>query len=479
MPGIISTVTTRSGRSSTGTEAGTFFVAGITERGRTDVLGTVRSISDYAQQYGGRVTYGSLYDALRVFFEEGGSTAKVARVVGPAATEGTLTLMDSEATPAETITLDALGAGDWSANVDVDVAAGSLSGTFKITIAYGDITEVYDNLSTAADAVQKINLRSDLVRATDEGAGTDPADGSFSLAAGDDDRAAVTATHYTDQLTALADATTAPGLVAIPGQTADAVGAALLAYAEANRKIAILASAITADVAAAKADAAALIDSPGAEYGGLVFPSITINHNGALIDVSPEGYVAGVRARAVADAGPWRAPAGQIAASTTIVEPTVEVDQTTGDDLDASGVSAIRTIYGSPRLYGWRSLSSDVENYGLLTNGDIVNFVLSEVEKVMEEFVFEPIDARGQLFSSLKGSIIGVLQPIASAGGLFAQFDGSNEVDPGYRVVTDETVNTTTTLQQSKLRADVSIRPSPSAALIEFNLTKVSLTSAV
>lgn len=477
MPGIISTVTTQSGTSTSGTEAGTFFVAGITERGRTDVLGTVRSIADYARLYGSRVTYGSLYDSLRVFFEEGGSVAKVARVVGGTATVGNLTLQD--VSPADSVTLTAKGAGIWSSNVDVIVADGSLSGTFKITLTYGSVVETYDNLSDSADAVQKINLRSVLVTATDEGGGV-PVNGTFNLSAGDDDRAAITATDYTDQLTALADATTAPGAVAIPGQTASAVGAALLTYAETNRKVAILSPAITADAATAISDAAALIDTAGAEYGTLVFPSITINHNGALVDVSPEGYVAGVRARAIReDGGPWRAPAGEIARSRSIVEPTVEVDQSTGNDLDASGVSAIRTIYGSPRLYGWRSLSSNVEDYGLLTNADTINYVLDAVERVMEEFVFEPIDGRGQLFSSLKGAVIGELQPITDAGGLYAKYDGDDLIDPGYSVTTDETVNTEQTIAQNKLRVDVAIRPSPSAALIEFNLTKVSLTSAV
>lgn len=476
MPGVISTVTTRSGKASTAADASTFFVAGITERGPTDSLGELRSIADYLTLYGARVTYGTIFDHLRVFFEEGGQVAKVIRVVGPAAVAGTVTLQDS--VPAASLTLTAVGAGDWSSSLSVTVAAGTLPSTKRITLAYGETTEVFDNLASATAAAQAINARSVLVTAADEGGGL-PADGSFSLAGGDDDRAAITTANYITALSTYADERTGPGAVAVPGQAAATIGADLLSYAKANRKTALLASTANADVATAKSDAAGLLDTDGAEYGGLFYPWVTINENGVLLDIGPEGYVAGVRARTFGRVGPWRAPAGEIATARSIVGPTTEIDQTAGNDLDAGNVSAIRTIYGAPRLYGWRSLSSDTENYALLTGAEVVNFVLDRASRALEEFVFESIDARGQLFAAVNGSLVGILQPIADAGGLYARVVNGEVRDPGYAVTADETVNTPAVIASNTLRADVALRVAPTASLITFNLTKVAVTATI
>lgn len=476
MPGIISTVKTRSGKTNLGELAGTYFVAGITERGVTDALVELRSVADYAEKFGDRVTYGTIFDSLRVFFEEGGSVAKVIRVVGPAATVGTLTLQDS--VPADSVTLDAKGAGAWSSAVAVVVAAGTLPNTVKVTITHGEFTEVYDNLATSTAVAQAINTRSNLVTAVDEG-GDLPATGTFALSAGTDDRASITTQHYIDALTAYAPKETGPGAVAVPGQLAAAIGNDLMLYARASNKIALLSSAAGADVATAKSDAAGLVGDDASEYGGLFYPWITISVDGALLDVSPEGYVAGVRARAIAQEGPWRAPAGEIARSSSIVAPAVTIGQDDGDDLDSSNVNAIRTIYGSPRLYGWRSLSADTENYSLLTSADVINYVLSRCDRVLEEFVFENVDGKGQLFSNVYSAVVGELQPISDAGGLFPRYVDGEQEDPGYSVTADETVNTPQTLALNQLRVDVGLRVSPSAAQILFNLTKVSVTAAL
>jgi hypothetical protein len=481
MPGIISTVNTRSGTTSPGVEAGTFFVAGVTERGRTDVLGTVRSMAEYASLYGDRVTFGTFYDHLRVFFDEGGALARVIRVVGPAAAAGELVLVDGEAV--DSMTLTARGAGAWSSSLDVVVAVGALPDTVRITLTYGDVTELYDNIASAADGARILNLRSVLVSAVSEGGDLPVAtvEGTpLNLSAGDDDRDAIGTTNYITALTTYAGPETGPGAVAVPGQLAAVIGPTLLPYAKDATKIALMAPAITSTASAVKTDAAALLATPGSEYGGIFYPAITISHNGALIDISPEGYVAGVRARTVALAGPWRAPAGDIAKSRTIISLVDDVDTAAGNALDASHVSVIRTLYGSSRLYGWRSLSTNVENYSLLTSADVINHVLRIANRALEPLLFENIDSKGQLFARAYGVLVGELQPIALDGGLYALSDADGEeIDPGYSVVTDGSVNTPETLQLNELHASIAIRPSPSAALIKFSLTKTAVSASV
>jgi len=65
-------------------DTGTWFIAGLTERGPHNATVLLSSMTDYERVYGQRVSYGQLYDALEVFFKEGGKRAYVGRVVGPA-----------------------------------------------------------------------------------------------------------------------------------------------------------------------------------------------------------------------------------------------------------------------------------------------------------------------------------------------------------------------------------------------------------
>lgn len=477
MPGVNVTTVTRTGPTTPNlAPSGQLFMAGLAERGSTTVPVLIRGLADFETKFGSRVTYSHLYDNIATFFEEGGSQAYVVRVVGPAATTGTIIAPD-RATPSavNTITFTAKNAGAWSTGLSItvdDLTGGIVE--FVVTLN-GAFVERY-TATTIAEVVSAFE-DSQYVAATSLGSATAapddmPAEGVYTLSAGTDDRAAVTATHYTDAL-ALFTLGLGNGSVAIPG-VGTSVHSALINHASANRRIALLSHNETATATDLKTTAAAL----NSEYAGLFAPWVQISTPIGTKFTSPEGYVAAVRNRAHIEAGPWRAPAGQIAVARSVIGLKYEYDRTVGDDLDFNKVSAIRRINNTVRLYGWRSLSSDVSNYALLIGRDTLNSLVWASESRLEQYVFQTVDGKGQLLSAINGTLVGILEPIRQAGGLYERFaDNGDLIDPGYLVETGSTVNTIENLANNEVKARVSVRVSPSAALISVTIVKVGLLS--
>lgn len=490
MPGVTVHTATRSGPVNTPVPAsGRYFVAGLTERGRTDAPERVRSLAEYEVQLGGRVTYGSVYDDLRTFFEEGGTEAYVARVVGPAATVGTRTLNDRAGAPLATLRIDALSAGAWSSGVTVQVAAGTDPSSYKLVIVGptsqgGTVVETYDNLLTPSDGASALGA-SRFVRGTDLGSVTagpvnnQPAIlAASALTAGSDDRASVTAATVVTALARFGPELGA-GVVAMPGYPSSSAAAGLKAHAKAMRRIYFTSVAVGASTADATTAANALVASDG-EYGALLYPWVRIPVAGTTTKlISPEGYAAAMRARAHLAAGPWRAPAGELSVAKFVLGPEVELTRAQGDALDDTRVSAIRTIAGTTRLYGYRSLSSDVNNYALLIGRDVLNTVAYEAEARLEQYVFQTIDGTGGLLSKVAGTLVGLLDPMRAAGGLYERVIDGEQIDPGYSVDVGPTVNTVAVLGANTVAAVIALRVSPVGSLIDLTIVKAGLTATV
>lgn len=486
MPGVNVTTQTRSG--SAGLEAvpsARYMVAGLTEWGPTDKPSLIRSMAEYELKLGARVAYGTLYDDLKTFFEEGGSEALVARVVGAAATKGTLTLDDRAGAPLDTLKVDAANAGAWSSRIKVQVAAGTAAGSYKLVITFDDVpVHIFDNLVTPADAVAAAD-GSMYVKITDLGSATAAPNNqpailaATALSAGNDDRAAVVAAGVAAGLDLIGEEW-GDGAVATPGFTSAQVGALLLTHCETFHRVALLATAKNDTVANAKAAAAALVNAANGEYGALIYPWVTVPDGATTKTISPEGYAAACRARAHRQVGPWRAPAGEIAQAGYVVGPFVELTRAQGDELDDAHVSAIRVIAGTTRLYGWRSLSTDTDNYALLIGRDVLNDLAVRGAELLEPYVFQTIDGRGQLLGRVRSTLVGMVDPMRAAGGLYPRSNASGEqIDPGYSVDVSEAVNPPALLQQNKIAAVLAVRVSPVGSLIELTIVKTGLTASV
>jgi hypothetical protein len=484
MPGVAVTVGAVSGPSApTLAPSGTYFAVGLAERGPTDGPTLVSSFAQYQSLFGGITTYSFLYDDIKTFFEEGGTQAYVARVVGPAATIGALAspLQDRQVSPVATLNVTVRNAGAWSSRVGVKVVDGATADTFRLQVYLDSkLVEEYTNLHTPAEAVSR-TATSLYIKLTDAGSpGTAPtnnpvATAIVTIAAGTDDRASVTASHYVTAL-ALFTKELGDGAVAVPGIGAT-VHAGLILHADAHNRLALLSAARNSDKATLLG-IAALLD---AKRAGLFAPWIRVTDQyGGTKSISPEGYVAAARARAHR-IGPWKAAAGETAKARFVLAPDQVFISADAEELDDGKVNMIRTIARSVRLYGWKSLSADRENWEYLTGADVVNRIVVECEKQLEPYLFGVIDARGHLLGQIAGTLEGIAAPMAEAGGLYARIDPNdpdNIIDPGYRV-TVASLNPVSVAALNTVLAELGVRVSATAADVKLTVTKAAVTAAL
>lgn len=479
MPGIKVTTTVQSGANTPLQPAsGQLFLVGQFERGDVTQPVRLRNSNDVAKYFGNRVTYSDTYDQLVTFFAEGGEQAYAVRVVGTTPTIGTLTLQDRAGTPAATLKVDARNPGAWSSQLAVQVSNGPVSNTFRITITLaGNIVEDYNGLTSPADAVAKF-ANSVYVKVTSLGSATTAPNNNpavlsaTALTAGTDDRGTIVASNYIAAL-AMFNSDYGDGAVAVPGQTGSTIWNALIAHAETFNRIALLAGA-KGDTSSTLLTNAASLDS---ENAGLFTPWVVVPTDGNQTrTISPEGYVAAMRARAHRQVGPWRAPAGTIAIATYVTDVDQTFTSTQAEDLDGGKVNVIRKFASTVRLYGWRSLSIDPENWAYLKERDLVNRLVYESQARLEKFVFETIDPLGHLLSLVNAELVGMVDPIAKDYGLFAKYDDEgNEIDPGYLINTGTDLNPPSSLVQNRINATLSVRPSPVGAMVNLVITKVGL----
>lgn len=487
MPGVSVTTGTISGPSAPARAPGsTYMVAGLLERGPTDKPQLVASFASFTAVFGARPAYGSVWDDVRMFFEEGGSRAYVLRTVGPAATAGALAVpLVDRATPTavNTLNITAANQGAWSSRVTVGVLDGATSSTFRFQVFLDAVlVEDYANLASPQAAVSKVNANSAYVRLADAAstsaaplnnpkATTSP----VALAAGTDDRAAVTATVHAASLDKFARGL-GDGAIALPG-LGSTVHAALIAHADANNRLAILSHDRGSDRPTLSSYAASL----DAKRAGLFAPWVIIRDDfGGTRPISPEGYVAACRAKAHDAAGPWKAAAGENAKARFVVAPDQEFTPADANLLDSAKVNVVRTLAGATRLYGWRSLSADVDNWGMLTGADVINRIVVEAEKQLEPYIFGVIDSSGHLMSSIAGTLTGVAMPMANANGLFARFAADGTIiDPGYVVDVSSTLNPVSSLALNRVLANLGVRVSPTAAIVSLQVSKAGVTAGL
>jgi hypothetical protein len=484
MPGIVVNTSVRTGPSTTNQNpAATFFVVGQTQRGPASTPKLVTSIADYEAIYGEYVAYGQTHQQVQTFFEEGGAQVYVSRVVGASATLGELTLLDSAS--GDSIALTAVGAGDWSQNLTVDVVeiGSGVALRFKLN---GEIVYSTGEVATVAAAVNRINngvVSSRYATAEAVGSNLPAAISAAPFSAGDDNRTSITASTYVAALQNF-DLDLGPGAVAIPGQNGSTIWEALAAHADEYNRIALLGFQEPSEsytYVEAAGDGAAFGTTFGAEYSAMYWPWVTVtNDTGASLTMSPEGYVAAKRSVALNTVGSWQPYAGSISRSAFLTGLTERIDRVVGDYLDENRVNALRIIDGAVRIYGARSLSADEDNYRFLNSRETLNYVVYQAQRALENLVFSPIDGRQSLFAKVEAQLVFVLEPMRIAGGLYEAFDATGRrIDYGYSIQVNDAINPVSQLAGGLLRAKVGIRVSGVSDLIQVDVTKSNLTASV
>lgn len=475
-----------------------------TQRGNPNLPNRVSSLQAYRNLYGGAVSYGYGDNDMQCFFGEGGSHAWVQRVVGPAATAGTVTLNDtSTPTPLPTVQLQAgcpsidpvagtnLGnvtdPGSWSANVSVQPVASLVAGYFNLLVFYNGVqVENWGPFNTVAALVSAINAGSAYLLATNlasTGNNPNPAPlgNPTSLSAGTDDRSHITASTMGAAL-ANFPAALGAGYVAIPGYDLTLVGNAIEAHCNTNGRIGHLSFTQGISVTSAQSAAASFRGTTGSQSVGAFWPWVTIPATGGgNVVVPPDGFVAGQRSATIQSTGAWQPPAGGYgqASFVTGLDPAAGVvSDTVVNTLDSAQINAIKPLAGTVALYGWNTLSLDTVNYPLLSQQDCLNIIGYELKTGLAQFDFFTIDSGGQLFEMMTTEAENVLQPFIAGNALYpgpADSDG-NPTDPGYLI--DTSMNTAQTAQADEALINVYVRLAGAAKLIPVGLIKVALGTA-
>lgn len=484
MPGIVVNTSVRTGPSTINqAPSATWFVVGETERGPSGEAKMVTSLSDYESVFGGYVSYGNVHQQVQTFFEEGGAEVYVSRVVGASASAGQLALPNT--TSGNAAVLTAVGEGEWSQNLSAQVISLGNGKNLKLFLN-NELVYATGEVADAEALVNRVNSSSNAAKYVTAAVGTGLL-ANLSLAtfsAGVNDRTLIDDDSFIDALDDFgydfgAGAVSIPGIVTAANATD--IHTAILEHCKDNHRVAILSTPEDFTAGEAGDHAESLASDPYTEYGALFWPWVKMTRdNGALLNISPEGYVAAKRSVAHNRVGAWAAYAGAVTESRFINGIVAPVTKVTGDALDESRVNALRVINGRVRVYGARSLSNDEENYRFLNSREMLNYIVNQSERALEDLVFSAIDGRSALFTRVKGRLTALLEPIRIAGGLYEAFDATGRrIDYGYSVQVNDAINPLSQLAGGLVKARVGVRISSIGDQIQVDVTKSNLTASV
>lgn len=458
------------------TDTGVWHVVGLTDSGplTPQIIG---SMADYERLYGPRVTYSVLYDALDMYFREGGARAMISRVVGPAAVNGSRNLLDAGA--AISLVASALGPSTSSNLISVGVRAGGAGGTFVVFVVIGgvEVETSPDLIDTNAAVLWAAG--SNYIRLTQGASVNDPAVvAAAALAGGTDDRASITDTQWQQALDRIT-ADLGPGQVSAPGRTTAAGHGQLLAHARVTRRVAILDAPDTATQATLTA-AAAAARVGDQRYGGMFAPWIIAPGvvAGTTRNIPPSALVAGLLSRNDASGeGPSAPAAGDLGESffaTTLSQ--IAWSDAVRTILNTAGINVIRTQFGAVRVYGWRSLVDPVQDPEWLNLGSVRLYmhIAAMASSIAEGFLFDKIDGQGKKISEFSGALRGMLMDLYDDGDLY----GATPEEAFYVDVGNQ-VNTATSLAANELRAVLNVKMSPFGEFVQVEIVKRPITEGV
>ena len=398
---------------------------------------------------------------------------------------GTITLMDAGSTAnltvGQTITATpgspgTLGSGTMTV---VSIASGaSVTVSSTATFTAGVVTNIVGVAGTSEFYVLPavFGIRS-----------FGPAGASLGTA-GSDGTGTPSTTEYSDALDDFLDAYGA-GVVACPESpatysgTLDAFTVDLIAHCNAKSRIGIIHAAKTTTSSADLGDIAEGIQIlDNAEHIAMYAPwvSAPTGTNGVNRFIPPTGYVAGARSRAHNQIGPHQPGAGIISNAKFVNGVYASYDSTVGNALDASAVNAIRIINNLVRIYGARSLSLDTANFRYINAQDVVNHVVVESNRTLEDVLFTVIDGRNSVFATVEAKLVSVMEPLRTLGALYEAFDvNGRRIDYGYTVKCDNSLNPLAQLVDGTVTARVGLRVSSIGDSIQVDIIKSNLTTSV
>ena len=463
------------------TDTGVAFIVGLSDQGRVDKPILIQSMSDFVRLLGARQSYSVLYDALDVFFREGGGTAYISRVVGPGAVISSRNLVDNAA--AVSLIVKAIGPGAYGNSIKVAVVAGVGGGTYQIQVtdASNNVLEQSGDLTTQQDAVTW-SQNSQYVAISLGASALAPVVGGANvlgaLTGGTDDRNNITDAQWLAALNRF-DGSLGPGNVLAPGRTTDVGHTQLADHAYNFNRVALLDAPDTPTQATLQTSATNAKSTGNGQYAALFAPWVVVPGvvAGTTRTVPPSALAAGRMAAVDAVYGPGTPAAGALGISryaTDVSQPAW--DKNARDALNTSGVNLIRNRNGAIQVYGYRSLADPINNPYWVPLGTVryLMGLAARAAAVGQQFVFAPIDGQGHTIAAYQGALVALCQADWNDGEIYGATPGE-----AFNVDTGPGINTPTVLAGNELRAAISVRPSPMAELITIQIVNTPITQGV
>jgi hypothetical protein len=260
--------------------------------------------------------------------------------------------------------------------------------------------------------------------------------------------------------------------------TYNATELALAVHAEANNRVAILATSNTAVVATLTGEATIASITPGQErVTSLWTPWVTFNSGGVTRTISPEAIVAALMAEndglGVTPNQPSAGTFGVSSVAESVASAFNDADRAT---LNTNGVNLLRLMFDGVRVYGYRTLADPTSdsNWVSLANARLFMSIQAQADAVAERFVFRQLDGQRKTINEFGGALTGVLLPFWANGSLYGVTP-----EEAFRVDVGEAVNTDTTIANKELHAILQLRTSEFAEEVILELVKTRITEGI
>jgi phage tail sheath protein FI len=484
---------------------------GFTQRGPLNEPILVTNWTQYTKNFGEFVDGAYLPHAVYGYFLNGGGSAYVVRIGGPADSNGQLPAggqaeqphavaqltAGAHGAPAYSVRAIAPGAAGNDITIEVSEASEPSDDTFKLVVKKaGKVEETFDNLTTkrgSSNVVTAVRQQSKLITIEEVKAGSAavPSKGAEVALAGGD-LPAIPDVQPDAYVGNSAARTGFGGLEAIEDITMLAVPDLMAAYQRGAIDDEGVKAVQLAMIAHCElmADRVAILDTPpglnaqqvkdwrvnfagyDSKYATLYWPWIKVIDppTGKPIFLPPSGQMAGVWARNDATRGVHKAPANEVVRGVIALESGLTKGE--HDQLNPVGVNCIRALPGQGiRIWGARTLSSDPE-WRYLNVRRLFNFVEKSILLGTNWVVFEPNDQ--MLWDTVRRTINSFLRRVWRSGALFGRTPAE-----AFYVKCDAENNPPENLDVGILTVDIGMAPVKPAEFVVFRISQFAQGAAL
>jgi hypothetical protein len=394
--------------------------------------------------------------------------------------------------PVAAIHVNASTAGSWGNALSVIIANGTQSGSSRITVLNNNtVVEAYDNLNITSTTspnywITRINQISQYIQITVVENNYQPAPGSYALAGGNDGTSGLVDADYIGTVNAgfpsglqcfAGHDTVDVNIICIPGQTDQAIHSALQTCAATRQSTMWAPDApeyltdqqVCDFFNAANSYAATRVawdDNQCATW----YPWVSYYDSFNAVNVAIPPSVVGITqlAASAAQQEIWSAPAGLTRGQ---VQGAVGIDATfqlaSRDLLYSSRINPIANFTGSGIVvWGQKTMTYLPTALNRINVRMLINYLEITCAAAGKILIFEPsIPKTWRRFLSLMNPIF---RNVSNTDGFNPQ-NPAGQIDGGYLVVCDSTVNTPTTIAQNQLVGTFYVRPALTAEFIVLN----------